>query len=69
MDTGLSSDVQECFKLFQQRIMHEYDAMVEEFGLIVIDGTRSIEEQQAEMRAIVSRRIEEYAGTLDERRR
>ena len=28
--------------------------MVDEFGLVVIDATRSIEEQQAEVRAIVT---------------
>ena len=53
MDLGLSRDPRESFKLFQDRIMKEYDSMVDEFGLIVIDGTRTIEEQQAEVRKIV----------------
>ena len=53
MDVGLSTDIRESFKLFQERIMNEYDAMVDEFGLTVIDGTRPIEEQQAEVRQIV----------------
>src|SRR3954471_11421699 len=31
MDLGLSTDPSESFKLFQQRIVNEYDAMVDEF--------------------------------------
>lgn len=57
MDIGLSNDIRESFRLFQGRIMREYDAMVDEFGLTVIDGTRSIEEQQAEVRRIVMERM------------
>lgn len=53
MDTGLSNDVRECFTLFQDRIMREYDAMTDEFGLTVVDGTRTIEEQQSQVRSIV----------------
>lgn len=62
MDIGLSNDIRDSFKLFQGRIMQEYDAMVEEFGLTVIDGTRSIEEQQAEVRKIVAERLKDYTG-------
>lgn len=57
MDLGLSSDIRESFKLFQQRIMEQYDAMIDEFGLTVVDGTRSIEEQQAEVRRLVSAQL------------
>jgi hypothetical protein len=32
--------------------------MVDEFGLVVIDATRSIEEQQSEVRRIVSQALE-----------
>jgi dTMP kinase len=68
MDIGLSNDIRESFKLFQQRIMREYDAMIDEFGLTVIDGTRSIEEQQAEVRSIVKERLSVGCGTLTGRR-
>jgi thymidylate kinase len=54
MDMGLSDDVEESFQMFQAHIIEEYEKMVGEFGLVVIDATRSIEEQQAEVRQLVS---------------
>jgi dTMP kinase len=54
MDLGLSDDLEESFRLFQGRIIEEYEKMVDEFGLVVIDATRSIEAQQAEVRRIVT---------------
>jgi dTMP kinase len=54
MDLGLSDDLEESFREFQSRIVDEYEKMVDEFNLVVIDATRSIEEQQAEVRRIVS---------------
>ncbi len=53
MDLGLSSDPHESFKLFQQRIVNEYESMVDEFGLIVMDATLPIPEQQRRMRQMV----------------
>ncbi len=53
LDLGLSSDPQESFKLFQQRIVHEYEAMVHEFSLTVMDATLPIPEQQRSMREII----------------
>jgi dTMP kinase len=52
MDLGLSDDIRESFELFQGKIMHEYDNMINEFNLTVMDGTRPIEEQQRKMRSI-----------------
>ena len=57
MDLALSDDLEESFRLFQDRIIEEYEKMVDEFGLVVIDATRSIEEQQAEVRKIVSQAL------------
>lgn len=54
MDLELSDDIEESFKLFQTRIIDEYENMVGEFDLVPIDATRSIEEQQAEVRRIVT---------------
>jgi len=54
MDLGLSDDIEESFRVFQSRIVDEYEKMVEEFNLVAIDATRSIEEQQADVRSIVS---------------
>lgn len=52
MDIGLSDDVQESFRMFQARIREEYEAMIPEFNLTVIDGTRPIEDQQYQVRQI-----------------
>ena len=57
MDRGLSSDIEESFRLFQTSVVDQYDRMVKEFGLVVIDASRSIEEQQIEMRKIVTKAL------------
>jgi dTMP kinase len=54
MDRGFSDDEEESFTIFQGGILEEYDKMVSEFGLTVMDATRSIVEQQREMRKIVT---------------
>ena len=59
MDLGLSRNVEESFRLFQGRILEEYDAMTDEMGFHVIDATGSIEDQQRQMREIVVREIGE----------
>jgi dTMP kinase len=53
MDLGLSRNIQESFRIFQGRILAEYESMIEEMGFHVIDATKSIESQQREMRRIV----------------
>jgi len=53
MDMKLSDDIEESFRIFQGKIIQEYEKMVSEFGLMVIDASLSIEEQQAQMREIV----------------
>jgi dTMP kinase len=50
MDLSLSNDPYESYRIFQGRIIDEYESMVEKEGLTVIDGTKSIEEQQELMR-------------------
>ncbi|PYS76981.1 MAG: thymidylate kinase [Acidobacteria bacterium] len=57
LDMDWSDDAEESFKIFQGRILEEYDRMVSEFGLTVIDATRSIVRQQREMRRIVMRHL------------
>ena len=59
MDLDLSDDIEESFRAFQGRIIDEYET-VDEFGLVAIDATRSIEKEQAEVRRIVS---DALAGT------
>ncbi len=53
MDLGISRDVEESFRIFQGRILDEYEAMAQEMGFHIIDATQSIEEQQKQMRKIV----------------
>lgn len=58
MDMGWTHDPETSFTMFQGKILEEYDLMVKEFGLTVIDATRSIEAQQKEMRKIVKHYIQ-----------
>jgi len=57
MDLGLSRNIEESFRLFQGRILEEYESMAAEMGFHVIDATGSIEQQQREMREIVLREL------------
>ena len=57
LDMEWSDDPEESFTMFQGKILGEYDRMVAEFGLTVIDASRSIEEQQREMRDIISKHV------------
>ena len=50
MDLNLSNDPYESYRIFQGRIIDEYESMIEKEGLTVIDGTNDIEEQQERMR-------------------
>ena len=59
MDLGVSRDVEESFRIFQGRILEEYEAMIEEMGFHVIDATLRIEDQQKQMRRIVRRHLGE----------
>jgi dTMP kinase len=57
MDLKISRDVEESFRVFQGRILTEYESMSEEMGFHIIDATLSIEEQQRQMRAVVMREL------------
>lgn len=65
LDLGLSDDPYESFKLFQARILEQYDAMVDEFNLQVIDGTLPIAEQQRQVRAIVEPHLKDLLRRPD----
>jgi dTMP kinase len=53
LDVGLSDDPQESFALFQKRILEEYEKMVDEFNLTVIDATLPLVKQQEIVREII----------------
>ena len=59
MDLGLSKDIKESFISFQEKILIEYEKMIQEFGLTVIDATLSINDQQKKVRDIVIKKIKE----------
>ncbi len=54
MDMGWSSNPVESFRLFQSKVLSEYDTLVAEFGLSVIDASGSITDQQRLFREMVS---------------
>jgi len=59
MDMDWADDEEESFKIFQGRILDEYDRMTNEFGLTLIDATQPIHNQQEQMRDIVNRYLKE----------
>jgi dTMP kinase len=62
MDLGLSDNKVSSFRLFQQRIIDEYDRMVVEYGLTVIDGTMPVEKQQKQVREVVRKVLKGWEG-------
>ncbi len=54
LDIGLSDDPYESFSLFQGCILEEYDKMVDEFGLTVVDATLPLVKQQEIVREIIT---------------
>ncbi len=54
LDAGMSDDPNESFALFQGRILEEYEKMVDEFGLTVIDATLPLIRQQEMVREIIT---------------
>ncbi len=55
MDMNLSNDPYESYRIFQGRIVEQYESMVESEGLVAIDANRGIEEQQVEVRERVTK--------------
>jgi dTMP kinase len=68
MDMGWSSSLVESFKMFQGKVLAEYDRLVDEFGLSVVNAVSSITEQQRTFRKLVSQHmnIQESDEQLDE---
>jgi len=57
LDLELSEDPNESFRMFQGRIIEEYEKIVPEFEVIAVDATLPIEEQQAQMRQLVKAKL------------
>ena len=58
MDMGWSTNVVESFKIFQGKVLDEYDRLVDEFDLSVVSATGSITDQQRTFRKLVSQHLE-----------
>jgi dTMP kinase len=58
MDMGWSNNLVESFKMFQGKVLDEYDRLVDEFGLSVVNATGSITDQQRVFRKLVSHHLE-----------
>jgi dTMP kinase len=67
MDLDLSDDPAESFRLFQGMILKEYEEMVPEFGLTVIDATLPIEVQQAQVRQIAKTHLDNASNVRVQR--
>jgi dTMP kinase len=67
MDLDLSDDPAESFRLFQGMILKEYEEMVPEFGLTVIDATLPIEVQQAQVRQIAKTHLDDASNVRVQR--
>jgi dTMP kinase len=63
LDMGWSTSPVESFRMFQGRVLEEYDRLVKEFGLDVIDASGSITEQQRAFRKLVTKHL---AGAAEE---
>jgi dTMP kinase len=46
MDLNLSNDPYESYRIFQSRIIEQYESMIKPERFVVINGTSGIEEQQ-----------------------
>jgi dTMP kinase len=62
MDLGLSDSLVTSFRLFQQRIVDEYEKMITEFGFTVIDGTLPIQTQQQRVRRVARKILQDWQG-------
>jgi dTMP kinase len=58
LDMGWTSNPSESFRMFQSKVLDEYDQLVPEYGLSVVDATGSITQQQKGFRELVSRNLE-----------
>lgn len=64
MDLGLSHDPAESFRLFQSRVLNEYDRLVREFELRVVEAVGDIHSQQLLVRRMTRQVLRDYHGTV-----
>jgi dTMP kinase len=62
MDMGWSNSPTDSFRIFQSKVLDEYDQLVPEYDLSVIDAGQSITEQQRQLRHLISANLEEASS-------
>jgi dTMP kinase len=62
MDLNLSDNKITSFRLFQSRILEEYEKMVEEFNFQVIDAAQPVQKQQKQIRRLVTQILKGWEG-------
>jgi dTMP kinase len=67
MDVGLATDPVDSYRLFQSRVLDNYDKVTAEFGLRVIDAAADIPSQQKTVRREVERMLQSYDGPRTEK--
>jgi dTMP kinase len=58
MDLNLSTDIYESFRVFQGRVMEQYEGLAAEFAFTTIDATRNVHDQQQEVRRIIGEGVD-----------
>src|SRR5487761_87980 len=58
MDLGFSLDRAESFRIFQERILNNYDQMVQTDNFVLMDGTMRVNRLQKVMRTLLADRVE-----------
>ena len=58
MDLDLDTDIEESYRQFQSRILEQYERLVGEYGLSVMDGTQPVELQQRALRQAIGPHLE-----------
>jgi dTMP kinase len=58
MDLGISLDRAESFRIFQERILSNYDSMVDSDHFVLMDGTVQVNKLQKLMRQVLSEKVE-----------
>ncbi|TMQ71973.1 MAG: thymidylate kinase [Candidatus Eisenbacteria bacterium] len=63
MDLGLHPDPSESYRIFQSRILVEYEKLVQEYGLHVMDAVQPVEIQQRQLRETIQPLLAEMLTT------
>ena len=68
MDLNLSNDPYESYRIFQSRIIDQYDSLASSENFTIIDGTMEIEESQRKLRDIVMKMLPSLRASKNIRR-